>query len=343
LSAFAAQSHTNLTSVLLGFSLTQHCNLRCPHCIRDDVLTVKSLEPDLIARTCDDALGLFGDVTASFTGGEPTLHARWDEIVGSMAARGIPYRFVTNGWHMRRLMPSIDKWPPAYVRVSLSGATAETHDADRGRDSFRRVLLAIALLTSRRIPSALSIVIDRRDRHEVRAAADLAEGLGCLRLHFILPQPVPGSVMRDSDLAPDEWMAVKAEIRAIAAEPGRRTAIQLDYGAPADDGEVEPTCDTMSLDRMYVDAGGRLSLCCQLSEYGFADTDTVADLHDVSLRDALQPYLDEMAVLREKTARANFSGALADFPCMRCAHTLGKLKWLAAGPPSPWQALAKCS
>jgi MoaA/NifB/PqqE/SkfB family radical SAM enzyme len=306
------------------------------------VLTVKSLEPNLIARTCDDALALFGNVTASFTGGEPTLHQQWDEIVSGVAARGIPYRFVTNGWHMRRLMPSLDKWPPAYVRVSLSGATAETHDSDRGRDSFRRVLLAIALLTSRRIPAALSIVIDRRDRHEVRAAADLAESLGCLRLHFILPQPVPGSVIRDSDLAPNEWMAVKAEILAIAAEPHRRTVIQLDYGAPADDGEVETTCDTMSLERMYVDAAGRLSLCCQLSEYGFSDSDTVADLHDVPLRDALQPYLDEMAALRAKTASANFSGDLAAFPCMRCAHALGKLQWLADGPPSPWQALAKC-
>jgi MoaA/NifB/PqqE/SkfB family radical SAM enzyme len=306
------------------------------------VLTVKSLEPDLIARTCDDARALFGDVTASFTGGEPTLHARWDEIVSGVAARGIPYRFVTNGWHMRRLMPSIDKWPPAYVRVSLSGATAETHDAERGRDSFRRVLIAIALLTSRQIPSALSIVIDRRDRHEVRAAAELAEGLGCNRLHFILPQPVPGSVMRDSDLAPDEWMEVKREILAIAAEPNRRTVIQLDFGAPAEDGEAEPTCDTMSLDRMYVDAAGRLSLCCQLSEYGFSDSDTVADLHDTSLRDALQPYLDEMTLLRAKTQRSNFSGGLAAFPCMRCAHALGKLKWLAEGPPSSWQALAKC-
>jgi len=328
--------------VLLGFALTQHCNLRCPHCIRDDVLTVKSLEPDLIARTCDEARALFGNVTASFTGGEPTLHARWDEIVSSLTARGISYRFVTNGWHMRRLMPSIDKWPPAYVRVSLSGATAETHDSDRGRDSFRRVLIAIALLTSRQIPSSLSIVIDRRNRHEVRAAAELAEGLGCLALHFILPQPVPGSVIRDSDLAPDEWMEVKREILAIAAEPNRRTVFQLDYGAPADEGEAELTCDSMSLHRMYIDAGGRLSLCCQLSEYGFTDSDTVADLNDVSLKDALQPYLDQMAVLRARTARSNFSGELAAFPCMRCAHSLGKLKWLADGPPSPWQALAKC-
>jgi MoaA/NifB/PqqE/SkfB family radical SAM enzyme len=240
------------------------------------------------------------------------------------------------------MMPSFDRWPPSYVRVSLSGASEEVHDADRGRDSFRRVLLSMALLTSRQIPAALSIVIDRRDRHEVRAAADLAESLGALRLHYILPQPVPGSIVRDSDLAPNEWQSVKDEIASIAAEQNRRTAIQLDYGAPADEGETERVCDTMALQRIYVDAGGRLSLCCQLSEYGFTGTDVVADLHVTSLREAYGTYLDAMAELRAKASPSNFSGGLAAFPCMRCAHALGKLKWLANGPASPWQALAAC-
>ena len=27
----------------LGFALTEHCNLRCPHCISDDVTTVRNL------------------------------------------------------------------------------------------------------------------------------------------------------------------------------------------------------------------------------------------------------------------------------------------------------------
>ncbi|MEP7001574.1 MAG: radical SAM protein, partial [bacterium] len=314
--------------------------LRCPHCIRDDIVSVRSLEPALVIKACDEALDLFGDVTASFTGGEPTLHPGWDEIVSALAQRGIGYRLVTNGWHMRRMMPSFDRWPPSYVRLSLSGATRETHDHDRGRDSFRRVLMAVALLTSRQIPAALSIVIDRRVRHEVREAADLAESLGCLRLHYILPQPVPGSVARDSDLSPAEWRVVRAEIDEIARDPQRRTAIQMDYGAPAVDGETEMVCDTMNLKRIYVDANGCVSLCCQLSEYGFSDSDVVADLHEVSLHDAWGQYLESMTRLRAKAAASNFSGELATFPCLRCAHALGKLDWLATSAPGPWQELA---
>src|SRR5205807_1658938 len=92
--------------------------------------------------------------------------------------------------------------------------------------SFRRVLLGVALLTSRRIPTVLSIVIDRRDRHQVREAVALAEGLGCNRIHFILPQPVPGSAARNSDLPPGEWWSVRREVEALAREPGRAAARQ---------------------------------------------------------------------------------------------------------------------
>jgi MoaA/NifB/PqqE/SkfB family radical SAM enzyme len=326
--------------VLLGVALTQHCNLRCPHCIRDDVATVRALEPSHVLGMAEQARELFGDVTMSFTGGEPTLHPQWADITAGLAERSVPYRFVSNGWHMRRLMPAIDRSPPAYVRLSLSGASAATHDAERGRDSFRRVMLAVALLTSRRIPTALSIVIDRRDRHEVRTAADLAEALGCVRLHYILPQPVPASIARATDLPPHEWAGVQREVRSIAAEAGRQTVIQLDYGAPPLPGEEETVCDTMALRRLYVDAHGRVSLCCQLSDYGFAQTDVVGDLREESLSDIWTRYVERMAELRARTAPGQFDGPLAAFPCLRCAHALGKLQWLDASPSAEWSTAA---
>ncbi|HEY4131074.1 MAG TPA: SPASM domain-containing protein, partial [Gemmatimonadaceae bacterium] len=246
----------------------------------------------------------------------------------------------SNGWHMRRLMPSIDRWPPSYVRLSLSGATAEVHDTERGRDSFRRVLVAVALLTSRQIPTALSIVIDRRDRHQVAEAAELAESLGCVRLNYILPQPVPGSVIRGTDLAPSEWESVQREVAALASAPGRKTVIQLDYGAPALPGDEEHLCETMALRRLYVDAHGRVSLCCQLSEYGFNEGDVVGDLRDESLATIWLRYREGIDALRESSRTERVSGPLNAFPCMRCAHALGKLDWLARDPSTEWGAVA---
>lgn len=324
--------------MLLGFAITQHCNLRCPHCIRDDVTTVQSLGLGLIARVIDEARALFGEVTVSLTGGEPLIHEEFAEMVELFAERGVPYRFVSNGWHLKRIIPLLDRYPAESVRLSLSGATEEVHDAERGRGSFRRVLLGVALLTSRRIPASLSIVIDRRDRHQLREAADLAEALGCARIHFILPQPVVGSVERDTDLDPEEWPAVAAEVRALAAEPGRRTVVQLDYGAPM---EEEFLCDTFALRRVYVDARGRLSTCCQLSEYGFNEADVVADLQQISLRDAWPRYLERLRAQQEASARPADGGDEFDaLPCIRCARSCGKMEWIRGFPRSRWAEAA---
>src|SRR2546430_6475663 len=98
--------------MLLGLALTEHCNLRCPHCIRDDVTTVRSLDAALIESVLDQALDLYGSVTASFTGGEPLLHPDFHRIVAACAAPHRPYRFLSNGLHLRPPIPPFRRHPP---------------------------------------------------------------------------------------------------------------------------------------------------------------------------------------------------------------------------------------
>ena len=324
--------------MLLGFALTRHCNLRCPHCIRDDVTEVRAIPLELIMRIVDEARDLFGTVVCSFTGGEPTIHPEWNGLIEALAVRSIPWKLVTNGWHMRRIMPSIDRHPPAAVRVSLSGATEAVHDAERGRGSFRRVQMAVALLTSRQVPTGLSIVIDKRDRNQIREAADLAEDLGCNWISYILPQPVPQSADRDSDLPPEEWITVRDEVTALGREPHRKTAISLDYGVPFE-GE-ETLCDTMALKRIYVDPDARVSLCCQLSDYGFNTQDITGDLSKSSLRDVYASYLSAMRDLQARSApgACGEKSVIDSYPCLRCARALGKLDWLSQFSDSPWHS-----
>lgn len=329
--------------MLIGFAITRHCNLRCPHCIRDDVSRVQSLEPYLIASVTDQALALFPDIQVSLTGGEPLLHDAFPEIIESFRVRDVPWRVTTNGWHLRRTLPAIDRFPPTSLRLSLSGGSEATHDAERGRGSWRRVLESIALCTSRRIPVWLSLVIDRRDRHEVRLAADLAEDLGVNGIDFILPQPVPRSAARDSDLSPGEFPALRDEVFALAAEANRRTQIKLDYGYPFD-GPERP-CNTFRLKQIYVDPEGRLCSCCQLSEYGGNEAEVVADLHEVSLAIAWARTREHLACQRSASAPPSApSTAAVDpflaFPCLRCARTHGKLDWLRRFPASPWRGAA---
>ena len=321
----------------LGFALTQHCNLRCAHCIRDDVTTVQSLSYELVFSILEQSRALFGPRLVSFTGGEPLLHPDFGRIVDTLAAEGHPYRFVSNGWHLARVMRHLDRYAPSAVRLSLSGATAEVHDSERGRGSFHRVLLGAGLLTSRGIATHMSIVIDTRTRDQLRAAADLAESIGAHELHYILPQPVAASVMRDSDLPLEAWDAIQREIESIAREARAHVRIVRDYGFPSDGAEAP--CSTKARTRMFVDAWGRLTTCCQLSDYGFNDAEVVADLTVTPLAEAIGRFHGRVDDLVRATAPR--SDALDErFPCLRCARASGKLEWLRDHQRSPWASMA---
>lgn len=322
--------------MLLGFAITQHCNLRCPHCIRDDVTTVRSLSLPLIRSVVEEAQALFNDVAVSLTGGEPLLHPEFGGMVDLFAERGVPYRFVSNGWHMGRTMPLLDRYPPAWVRLSLSGATQASHDAVRGRDSFRRVLLAVAMLTSRRIPTSFSLVIDRTSAEELEQAVELAESLGVMGISFILPQPSTGSLDADSELPPQQWAEVRDRVIALGAQPDLRTTVGLDYGAPF--AGPEAPCETFAGRRLYIDAHGRVATCCQLSDYGFNETEVVADLNVTPFTEAWALYRGRLAELRE-ASRPRGADGLDAFPCMRCARASGKLEWLRAYAGTGWGRL----
>jgi len=322
--------------VLVGFAITQHCNLRCPHCIRDDVTTVRSLGADFILSVLDQASTMFDEVGASFTGGEPLLHPEFGALVDGLRERDMTYRFVSNGWHMKRVMPMLDRHKPAVVRLSLSGGNECVHDEERGRGSFRKVLLATALLRSRGINTSWNIIVDRRTRAQLREVADLTESMGIASLRYILPQPVPGSMKRDSDLSPREWFDVVAEVRKIAAEPGRDTKFLIEYGAPI--GDDDGPCETFRMEQLYVDPRGFLSTCCMLSDYGENAADVVADLNTTSLQDAWPLYESRIRGLQQANASRKSGPVLSELPCIRCAASCGKLDWLRDHAGTDWFA-----
>jgi SynChlorMet cassette radical SAM/SPASM protein ScmF len=118
--------------------LTTGCNLACRHCW----IVPKSLNGEAFPGNCLDVVLLreavaeakpLGLAHAKLTGGEPTLHPRFLQIVDLLTGEGLRLSLETNGTLIDRALArhlkentSLDS-----VSISLDGATAETHDAFR--------------------------------------------------------------------------------------------------------------------------------------------------------------------------------------------------------------------
>ena len=323
----------------IGFELSNLCNLHCTHCIRGSHQeTIENLDFELFRRILDQAAGMFDPLAVVFTGGEPLASALFAPAVEELGARGIAYRFVTNGWLIPRHLPLLLRHRPRFVRVSLSGATQETHDRQRGSGSFRRALLAAAVLLARGIRAELSMVVTRESRDELVDAIELANTFGVAELHFILPQPTVESAIDGSDLSPSEWNLVARDIDALA----RRSAVPtvLDYGFAS--AMPRESCNTMAQRQMYVDSRGRVPFCCQLSRYGTGAEPIIGDLTTESLADVHARAALGYADFTEETSRLHRIGPrdeADDYPCLSCARRNGRTGFLADFPEHPWSML----
>lgn len=327
-------------SLDIGFELSNLCNLHCTHCIRGSHQThLDYLDLSLFRRILDEAAEMFSPIAVIFTGGEPLATHLFPPAVEELGARDVPYRFVTNGWLIPRHLPLLRRYPPRFVRISLSGATENTHDRQRGRGSFRHALVGAATLMASGIRTEMSMVVTRESRAQVSEAVALANQLGIAELHFILPQPTLETALANIDLSPPEWDTVAAEVRSLARTSA--TNIGLDYGTYAP--YPRPACNTMALRQIYVDARGCVPFCCQLSRYGTGPEPVLGDLTTETfgtvISRAASTYAQH-AGASDTLYRLGRHDALDEYPCMSCARRHGRTGFLAEFPEHPWAALA---
>src|ERR1043165_9429718 len=90
----------------LTVELTNICNLHCSYCLRDEDALYHTpanfMAVDLFARIAEGARDAMGVEHIMFTGGEPTLHRQFAEIVAAVARLSLTCSFVTYGWDFDR-------------------------------------------------------------------------------------------------------------------------------------------------------------------------------------------------------------------------------------------------
>ena len=165
-----------------SFELTSACNNRCPGCY--NTFADQRSGRALPASSWMGLLEQIGPQAARIrlTGGEPTLHAEFAQILQAACGYEAEVTLFTNArWqHPQKILDCLQGAKHlAGLLVSMHGARAETHEAfTRVPGSFNETLANIQRARQRGIPVAFSTVIAHSNFHELEAIVALGEQLG---------------------------------------------------------------------------------------------------------------------------------------------------------------------
>lgn len=165
--------------LIVGWELTQACNLRCEHCgstaglprpdelTLEEALTICDQLPDLLVYEVD------------FTGGEPLLRSDWWQIANRLRELKIKTKLVTNGLLLGPDTVSLLKEAGiARLGVSIDGLEA-THDHIRKHPGlFKRILAGIEQVLRTGIPVSAITTVNALNIIQLRAVFSLLQSIG---------------------------------------------------------------------------------------------------------------------------------------------------------------------
>ena len=322
----------------VSIELANICNLHCNYCLRSEEALythhAKFFNVDLLTRVLKDAREIAGITRVGFTGGEPTLHPGFSEVIEAVADAGLTSSFVTNGWHFERIWPAVlaNRKSITSVAFSIDGITRETHDRWRGDGSFDRLVRAFSRCYRASLPFDVKIAVRRDTMEQLEQIAIFVARMGAANLSFVHVMPTSKSE-DDESLSLEERKTAEQEITFLARI--LKMNIGIDVGYYNDDPRAP--CSPLAGRSFNIDYLGRLTLCCNLSGFRGAaeEGDVIADLNVESFASAYERLLHVAAAQLKKRsdalAEVQTEGSAPDLyigsPCLFCMQSFGKIPW----------------
>jgi len=184
--------------LLVGWSLTNRCNLSCVYCGRGN-LEVRELKAQDIFSIIDK-LKVLGTKMISFTGGEPLLRDDIGDIISYTRDSGIYANMNTNGILFVEKIGELKNLHS--VKFSLDGPE-EVNDFIRGKGTFKKVLEGVKAAKASDIAVSIVTVLSKYNLGHIDYLVKFAEDLDA----GILFQPLTLNLLSSSIInthIPDE-------------------------------------------------------------------------------------------------------------------------------------------
>lgn len=323
-------------SLIVGVQLTTRCNLHCEHCFVN--CSGNDLSMSTFAKIVSFAK-IYNCSQLSFTGGEPTLHPKFSEIMRVLAENNLKLTMVTNGWNFLDFYQNIKPYLTHIRRLdfSLDGATAEVHDLNRTKGSYQRVVQATSICKYKGIPFGLRTAITKRNMHQLEEMALLAAKLGSEELTLGPVQPTSRTAGLKLLLHPEDLKRITDEVLRLQKIFKMRMTMTTGFF----DSDPLAMCHPLTMKELFINSRGQITFCCQLTDCEGAEngTEVVANLEEVNLYEAHQAMVDAVAQYQkdkiQRLAEGKF-GHLDFYPCWYCLKYFRKVNWLIEFPDSLW-------
>lgn len=180
--------------------LTDNCNLHCKMCIRGKQV---GKELDVEAFKCNDFIDKLSEHDVVVTGGEPTLHSKFIDIVELLCEHAKSVTITTNGTKNDYIKTLGHKRNLCY-QVSIDG-TSDTHNMIRGIGAYEKTMATLRILEEIKMPFSVATVVSKKNILSVFELEKELEEFSCMR-YWRLSYEMPfGSAGFDNMMSSDEW------------------------------------------------------------------------------------------------------------------------------------------
>lgn len=153
--------------ISIEIDITGRCNYRCIYCRNGDMNPFGDMDYNVLIKLLEECKtnNVF---SISLSGGEPTLHKRFYDIVSFMGLMGIPWSLTTNGYNIdKQLAEHLSKNNVQTIFITLTGFSDKTEEKFKGRSKcFSRVIDAIGVCQDCNIPLTLGYLLTHRNLSE---------------------------------------------------------------------------------------------------------------------------------------------------------------------------------
>ncbi len=202
--------------------ITNRCNLNCMTCYNRSGLNRKTEEVSIEQiKQIMDICSEYGAKRFLFSGGEPSLHSRFNELLKLMDKNPqYSYGFVTNGTsNNSEWIDFLNSHENITVQISIDGSKEEINKLTRGEGNFEKVMNFISRLHLPGEKPLMKMVVSQKNIHDVDDFYRLAVSLKCMPEFAYIYRSGNGTEDWESKaLSPQQKLSVLRKVKALNAE-----------------------------------------------------------------------------------------------------------------------------